>query len=371
MTTEQTAFLLQGLSERVNMNKADLLSYTFDELKTFIAEIGEKSFRTKQIFEWIHKKNVDSFDEMSNLSKDLRENLKQKAVLNKANIVEKFISKDDGTIKYLFEIENNNIIESVLLKYSYGNTVCISSQAGCRMGCSFCASTIDGLERNLSAGEMLSQIYEISKDIGERISNVVIMGSGEPLDNYDNLLNFLEIINSPDGAEIGHRHITVSTCGLVDKIYELCGEKLQITLAVSLHAPNDEIRRKIMPISKKYPIEALFKAAKDYGDITKRRVSFEYALISGVNDSKENARELASKLKGSLSHVNLIPVNDVKERNYIKSSEDTIKEFAEVLKSANIETTIRRKLGSDINAACGQLRRGYKENNHKPLNEEV
>lgn len=323
-------------------------------------KIGEKAFRAKQIFEWLHVKQVSSFDEMTNLSKSLREKLKENYRISDIKIAEKFISKQDNTIKYLFELENDIIIESVLMRYSYGNAVCISSQAGCRMGCRFCASTVDGLERSLSAAEMAMQIYKIQQDIGERISNVVIMGSGEPLDNYDNLLAFLKIIS--EGIGIGQRHITVSTCGLVDKINELAKLELQITLAISLHAPNDDIRRKTMPIANKYGIDELISAAKAYADRTKRRVTFEYALIKGVNDSRENAAELADRLKGGLCHVNLIPVNDVKENNFLRSEEQTIKAFAAVLMSKGVETTVRRRLGSDINAACGQLRKRYKEN---------
>lgn len=345
------------------MNLIDIKSLTMEELENAILELGEKKFRAKQIFNWIHQKHVKSIDEMTTLSKELREKLKQRCILENIEIVEKYVSKEDKTTKYLFDIGNNIIIESVLMRYGYGNAVCISSQAGCRMGCGFCASTLDGLERNLTPGEMVSQIYEIQRDIGERISNVVIMGSGEPLDNYDNLLKFLNIISNKDGVEIGARHITVSTCGLVDKINELAKLKLQITLAISLHAPNDEIRQQTMPIAKKYSIDELIQSAKDYADTTKRRVTYEYALISGVNDSKENAIELANRLKGSMCHVNLIPVNDVKERDYERSPEEAIERFAGRLQRCGIETTIRRKLGSDINAACGQLRRRYKNSN--------
>ncbi len=339
--------------------KTDILSMNLDELQDFVVKLGEKGFRSKQIFKWLHQRGAVCFDDMSDLSKSFRKNLDEFAKIQRVSIVEKFVSKEDNTTKYLFETENDYIIESVLMKYDYGNAVCISSQAGCAMGCSFCASTIDGLERDLTAGEMVSQVYEIQKDIGERISNVVIMGSGEPLHNFRNTLRFIELINSKNGLEIGQRHITVSTCGLVEKIMELAKLKLQITLAISLHAPNDEIRKKLMPVAKKYSIDELISAAKEYADFTKRRVTFEYALIKGVNDSTECARELAGRLKGSLSHINLIPVNDVKERNYVRSSEKTVNDFCEVLRSLNIETTVRRKLGSDINAACGQLRKSY------------
>ena len=342
------------------MDKIDLRSLTLPKLSAELANMGEKSFRAKQIFSWLHQKQVTSFDEMTNLSKALREKLKENYIIKNIKIVEKLVSKEDNTSKYLFDIGDDIVIESVLMRYSYGNAVCISSQAGCRMGCTFCASTVDGLERNLLAGEMAAQIYEIQRDIGERVSNVVIMGSGEPLDNYDNVMDFLEIIHSKEGNNLSHRHITLSTCGLVDKIYDLAKENLQITLAISLHAPNNEIRQNTMPVARRYDIDSLIKAAKDYADTTKRRVTFEYALIKGVNDSKDCARELASRLKGIMCHINLIPVNDVKENNYIRSTEENINSFASLLRELGIETTVRRKLGSDINAAFGQLRKSYK-----------
>lgn len=342
------------------MDKIDLRSLTLEKLKAELEKTGEKAFRAKQIYSWLHQKQVASFDEMTNLSKALRKKLEDNYVIKNLKIVEKLVSKEDNTIKYLFDIGDNIVIESVLMRYSYGNAVCISSQAGCRMGCTFCASTVDGLERNLIPGEMAGQIYEIQRDIGERISNIVIMGSGEPLDNYDNVIDFLEIIHSKEGNNLSHRHITLSTCGLVDKIYKLSKENLQITLAISLHAPNNDIRQNTMPIAKRYDFTSLIKAARDYANTTKRRVTFEYALIKDVNDREEDARELSSKLKGIMCHVNLIPVNDVKENNYIRSTEENIKHFAEILQSSGIETTIRRKLGSDINAACGQLRKIYK-----------
>ncbi len=340
--------------------KTDLRSLTIEEIKNEISAMGEKPFRAKQIFDWLHIAQVSDTAEMTNIPKTLREELDRRYRISDIKIAERYVSEKDNTIKYLFELENNIIIESVLMRYSYGNAVCISSQAGCRMGCKFCASTVDGLERNLTAGEMALQIYKIQRDIGERISNVVIMGSGEPLDNYDNLLRFLKIIG--DGIGIGQRHITVSTCGLVDKMKELAKSELQITLAVSLHAPNDEIRKKTMPIANRYGIDELISAAREYANKTKRRVTFEYALIKGVNDSRKNAEELAKRLKGGLFHVNLIPVNDVKENNFLRSDEQTIKDFAAVLSARGINTTVRRRLGSDINAACGQLRKRYKDN---------
>lgn len=343
------------------MAKQDLKSMSLEELQMFMGSIGEAKFRAKQIFEWLHKKQAGDFEEMTNISKNLREKLSNEAKISYVKILEKHVSKQDNTTKYLFALENDNIIESVLMRYNYGNAVCISTQVGCRMGCTFCASTLDGVERNLTAGEMLSQIYEIQKDTGERVSSVVLMGSGEPLDNYDNVLKFIRLLNDKDGLNIGQRHITLSTCGLIEKMYNLADEGLQITLAVSLHAPNDEIRNKIMPISKKNNMERLLEACKYYSDTTKRRITFEYAMINGVNDSIDCARELSEKLRNMLCHVNLIPVNDVKERNYKKSSGETVEKFAEFLNSKGIETTVRRKLGSDINAACGQLRKGYIE----------
>lgn len=341
------------------MAKTDLRSMDGAELEHFIIELGEPKFRAKQLFEWIHGKQAADFAEMTNLSKALREKLQTVARLPRTETVRKLVSQKDGTRKYLFALENGSVIESVLMKYEYGNTVCISTQAGCRMGCRFCASTLDGVERSLTAGEMLSQVYEIQRDCGERVNGVVLMGSGEPLDNYENVLKFLRLINDPKGQNMGQRHITLSTCGLVDKIYELAEENLQITLAVSLHAPNDEIRNSIMPISKAYPMDMLLAACRAYADRTKRRITFEYAMMQGVNDSDACARELAGRLRHMLCHVNLIPVNDVKERSFVKSSDERVRRFAAILQEHDVETTVRRRLGSDIDAACGQLRRGY------------
>lgn len=347
----------------------DILSMDLNELKGFMKELGQPEFRAKQIYDWLHKKLVDDFDDMKNLPKDLRETLKDKASIRGVKIVDKLVSKADGTTKYLFVLDNNSIIESVLMRYSFGNAVCVSTQAGCRMGCTFCASTINGVECSLTAGQILSQVYAIQKDTGERVSNVVLMGSGEPLDNFDNAIKFIRILNSKEGLGIGQRHITLSTCGLADKMKELAELELQITLAVSLHAPNDEIRNRTMPVSRKYDYDTLLKACRYYTDRTNRRITFEYALIKGLNDSRECASELAERLKNMLCHVNLIPVNDVKERAYVKSEAKTIEEFASVLTSKGIETTVRRKLGSDINAACGQLRRGYLAENKEAFYE--
>lgn len=347
------------------MAKIDIKSMNIAELEELLKEWGEPKFRAKQIFDWLHQKQVDSFAEMTNLSKSLREKLDEKAAINGVEIVRKLVSQIDGTRKYLFALSDGAIIESVLMKYEHGNTVCISTQVGCRMGCKFCASTLDGVERGLTAGEMLSQIYTIQKDCGERVHGTVLMGSGEPLDNYDNVVKFLRLINDPKGQNMGQRHITLSTCGLVEKIYALAEEDLQITLAVSLHAPNDGIRTQTMPIAKVYSMERLLQACRDYADKTKRRITFEYALIHGVNDGDEHAWELVKKLRDMLCHVNLIPVNDVKERNYIKSTVDRVKRFASILNENGVETTVRRKLGSDIDAACGQLRRSHMKQEQK------
>ncbi|QXM05522.1 23S rRNA (adenine(2503)-C(2))-methyltransferase RlmN [Crassaminicella indica] len=338
--------------------KIDLKSCTMKQLEIFIESIGEKKFRAKQIFGWIHK-GINDIDKMSNLSKNLREKLKDKANIGKIKIEDVLISKIDGTRKYLFLLEDGNIIESVLMKYKHGNSVCVSSQVGCRMGCTFCASTIDGVIRNLSAGEILDQVLSIQKDIGERVSNVVIMGSGEPFDNYEEILKFFDIINHPEGLNISLRNITVSTCGLVPQILDLAERRLQVTLAISLHASNDSLRSKMMPINRKYPLDELLKACKIYTDKTNKRITFEYALIKDVNDTTEHANELARKIKNILCHVNLIPLNKIDEREYDTAKIDRIKKFQKILKTNGIEATIRRELGSDINAACGQLRRKY------------
>lgn len=337
----------------------DIKSMTLEELQDFLSEWGEPKFRAKQIFAWLHEKQVDDFSEMTNLSHSLRQRLAAEASMGSLKMVERLLSKQDGTRKYLFALENGSVIESVLMQYEYGNTVCVSTQAGCRMGCRFCASTLDGVERSLTAGEMLSQVYTIQKDLGERISGVVLMGSGEPLDNYDAVLRFIRLLNDPAGQNIGQRHITLSTCGLVENMYRLAEEDLQITLAVSLHAPNDDIRRQIMPVANAYPMEKLLQACKDYIQKTKRRITFEYAMMQGVNDSDDCAKELAQRLRHMLCHVNLIPMNPVKEREFTKSGTDRVQHFAKILQQNGIETTIRRRLGSDIDAACGQLRRRY------------
>ncbi len=338
------------------MKKTDILSFNQEELVKFVNTLGEKKFRADQIFDWLHNKNVSSFEEMKNISKATIAKLDELTYIPKLVIEDKLVSNEDGTVKYLFELKDGNYVESVFMKYKHGNAVCISTQVGCKMGCTFCASTVNGFIRNLTAGEMLGQIYEIQKDTGERVSNVVLMGSGEPLENFENVIKFIENVNSEKGLNISQRSITLSTCGLVDKMYELAEMKLKINLAVSLHATNQETRESIMPIARKFELDELLKACKYYGDVTKRRVTFEYALIHGVNDSVIQANELGRKIKGSLSHVNLIPVNKVSENNFEKSKSRAIKDFANILKSMGIEATIRRELGSDINAACGQLR---------------
>ena len=347
------------------MEKSDIMSFDMDEICSEMAKIGEKSFRAKQIYEWLHVKLVTDFDEMTNISKDLREKLKANYCINMPKIVEIYKSKIDGTRKYLFQMQDGSIIESVLMKYKHGNSVCISSQVGCRMGCKFCASTIDGLERNLLPSEMLGQIYAIQKDLGERISNVVIMGSGEPFDNFDNFIKFIELITSEHGLNISSRNITVSTCGLVDKIIQLADMKLQITLAISLHSPNDELRRTIMPIANKYSINQIIDACRYYFEKTGRRITFEYSLIEGVNDSEVQANELIELVKGLNCHINLIPVNPIKERDYRHSSKEYIKKFQNILEKNRINATIRREMGADINAACGQLRKSYIDKHNK------
>ncbi|AUG57352.1 MAG TPA: 23S rRNA (adenine(2503)-C(2))-methyltransferase RlmN [Ruminiclostridium sp.] len=336
--------------------KVDLMNMEIDELEGFVLSLGEPKFRARQIFEWVNK-GVKDIDSMTNLSKDLRENLKRNAYINNFEIVKKLISKIDGTRKYIFKLYDNDVIESVLMKYSYGFSVCISSQAGCRMGCSFCASTGAGFKRNLTAGEMLDQVLTIKNDIKERIGNIVIMGIGEPFDNYDNLIKFLRLVNHKDGLNIGFRYITVSTCGLVPQILKFSKENMPVTLSVSLHAPDDETRSKIMPVNNKYPLDKLVEACKIYTMITNRRITFEYSLINGINDSSGHAEKLVSLIKGMLCHVNLIPVNTVSNTGYKRSSRESIEMFKNILEKHGIKVTIRRGLGRDIDAACGQLRR--------------
>ncbi|MCT4563604.1 MAG: 23S rRNA (adenine(2503)-C(2))-methyltransferase RlmN [Maledivibacter sp.] len=339
----------------------DLRSCTIVELEDLAIQAGEKKFRGRQIFSWVYK-GIDDIDSMTNLSKKFKNQLKRVSYVNNMDILKVLESKIDGTKKYLFALKDGNIIESVLMKYKHGNTVCVSTQVGCKMGCSFCASTIDGIVRNLTSGEIIGQILSIQKDNGERISNVVLMGSGEPLDNYEEIIKFFNIINDPLGLNISMRNITLSTCGIIPKLLELAEERLQITLAISLHAPNDSMRNKIMPINKVYNIEKLLDACKKYTKKTNRRVTFEYSLIKGFNDDKACAIELSQKLKNMLCHVNLIPLNEVKEKQLKGSTRERAYEFQKILKKNGIDATIRRELGSDIDAACGQLRKSYIEN---------
>ena len=338
----------------------NLLDYTLEELKVWMIENGESAFRGKQILSWIYKGIMD-FDGMKNIPKSLIDKLKDNFIITMPEILEVYKSELDGTEKFLLAFPDGNLIESVLMKYKHGNSICISTQVGCRMGCKFCASTIEGRVRNLTTGEILSEVIAVQNYIGERISNIVLMGSGEPLDNYDNVVKFLEVVSADYGLNIGQRHITLSTCGIVPKIYELADKELSITLAISLHAFNDEKRKEIMPIANKYSISELLDACKYYLKKTNRRITFEYALVKDVNDSKEDAKALGKLLTGMLCHVNLIPVNEIKENTFKRSSKKTIEDFSEILKNSGIEVTTRREMGSDINAACGQLRRSYIE----------
>lgn len=342
----------------------NLKDFTIEELKEFLVEMNEKPFRAKQIFAWLHK-GVESFDEMTDISASLKEKLSQVSYISSLKILRKLESKIDGTKKYLFELTDGNCVESVVMYYKHGITICISCQVGCRMGCKFCASTLGGLVRSLTPGEILDQVLFAQKDIGERISNIVMMGIGEPLDNYDNVIKFLKNVNDENGINIGYRHISLSTCGIVPNIEKLMHQEMPITLSISLHAPTDEIRNTIMPVNKAYNVDRLIKCCREYVAFTKRRISFEYSLIDGVNDSVSDAQILASKLKGMLCHVNLIPVNRVEENNFVKPSRKKIEEFKHVLEISKIPVTVRRELGSDISASCGQLRRNESKKEEK------
>ena len=337
--------------------KKDIKSLSYVELNSEIITLGLPRFRSKQIFEWLHKYGVSSFDEMTNISKGLRKKLADIYFISDCEIEQKYVSKIDETVKYLFKLYDGEYVESVIMKYKYGYTICVSSQVGCKMGCTFCASTLAGFKRNLEAGEIESQLHSAQKDLNIRISNIVLMGIGEPLDNYENVIKFLHNVNNENGLNISMRNITLSTCGIVPKIYDLMNEELPITLTISLHAPNDIIRSRTMPVNNKWGIDEVLEACREYINRTNRRVSFEYTLIHSVNDTYECAKELSERLHGMLCHVNLIPVNDVAERGNVKSSEENIYRFADVLKNNGINATIRRTLGSDINASCGQLRR--------------
>ena len=341
----------------MQQEKTDIKSMNLEELKSYMESIGEKPFRAKQLYQWMHEKQAASFDEMTNLSKSLQEKLKKEChfVSLKQEAVQ--VSKIDGTRKYLFALDDGNVIESVLMRYKHGNSVCISSQVGCRMGCRFCASTLDGLVRGLTPSEMLDQIYRITRDTGERVANVVVMGTGEPMDNFDNLLKFIELLTDENGLNISQRNVTVSTCGIVPKMRELADKKLQITLALSLHGSNQEKRRSLMPVANKYELQEVLEACDYYFEKTGRRITFEYSLVHGVNDTPEDAKELMGILKDRNCHLNLIPVNPIKERNYEKPDKKSAENFKNKLEKNGINVTIRREMGSDIDGACGQLRR--------------
>lgn len=342
------------------MSKTDIKSMTLNELRESFNEIGLQRFRAEQVYSWLHKNGVYSFEEMTNISKDMRSMLDEKFEIYNCTIEKKLVSEYDNTVKYLFRLNDGEFIESVLMKYKYGYTICVSTQVGCKMGCAFCASTLGGYCRNLRASEILSQIHAAQRDCDIRISHIVLMGMGEPLDNYEQVMRFLELVTDEKGLNISMRHISLSTCGLVPKIYDLLDKHLQLTLSVSLHAPNDEIRNKIMPVNKRWNVNELLTACREYTKRTSRRISFEYAMISGVNDTDECAKELAAKLKGMLCHVNLIPANEVSENDFSRSTKKRVEAFASILQKRGITTTVRRSLGSDINASCGQLRRSHK-----------
>ena len=339
--------------------REDIRSLTRSGILSAILELSEKKFRADQLFDWLHNKCVDDFDDMKNLPKELKKALSEKYELRRVIIEDVLISKIDGTRKYLMRLDDGNIVECVLMRYEYGNSICISSQVGCRMGCRFCASTLDGLVRNLTAGEMLGQIYAVKKDINEKIGHVVIMGSGEPMDNFDEIVKFLEMITDEKGQNLSGRNITVSTCGLVPKIYELADMKPALTLAISLHATTDAKRREIMPIANKYSINEILDACRYYFEQTGRRLTFEYSLISGVNDTKEDAERLSNIVGGVMGHVNLIPVNPIKERDYVSTAHNGVLAFKNKLEKNHINVTIRREMGRDIEGACGQLRRKF------------
>ena len=338
------------------MEKIDIKSLNYDELADYIVSIGEKKFRAAQLYSWMHEKLACSYDEMTNISDKLKKVLKENTLYTCLEPVRVQESQIDGTKKYLFRLYDGNLIESVFMRYHHGNSVCISSQVGCKMGCRFCASTLNGCVRNLEPSEMLDQIYRIQSLTGERVSNIVIMGSGEPMDNYDNVVKFLGLINSDKGLNISQRNITVSTCGLVPRIKQLAELKLQITLAISLHAPNDELRKTMMPIAYTYSIEQIMDACRYYLSQTARRISFEYSLVKGVNDSPECARQLIK-----LVHGMNCPVNPIKERDYEQSEKNSIHNFKEILEKSGVNVTIRREMGRDIDGACGQLRQNHIE----------
>ena len=337
----------------------DLKSLNLEQLTEELLSIGEKKFRAKQVYSWIHEKLVDSFDEMTNLSKDLREKLKENYTLNSLDAVAVQTSKIDGTQKYLFRLQDGHVVESVLMRYHHGNSVCISSQVGCLMGCRFCASTIGGKVRDLAPSEMLGQIYKIQKLSQERVHNVVVMGTGEPLDNYENLVQFIKTLTDENGLNISQRNLTVSTCGIVPKIRQLAEEKFQMTLALSLHATTQEKRKQLMPIANKYDLKEVLDACHYYYEQTGRRITFEYSLVGGVNDTKQDAEELTKLIGKFPCHVNLIPVNPIKERDFVQPNKQECQAFRNKLEKNGINVTIRREMGRDIDGACGQLRKSY------------
>ena len=343
--------------------RKDIKSLSMEELNQELKIFGLPSYRSKQVFQWLHQKNVTSFEEMLNIPKNIRQTLSERYYIAVATIEKKQISCYDNTVKYLFRLYDGERIESVLMNYHHGYTLCISTQAGCKMGCTFCATGKGGFSRNLTPSEMLAQIQSAQTDNNIRIANIVLMGMGEPLDNFENVLKFLSLVSDANGLNIGMRHISLSTCGIVPKIYELAEKKLQITLSVSLHAPNDTIRNRTMPVNQVYPVGELIKACRYYTKTTKRRITFEYAMIDKVNDSDSCAEELAQLVKGMLCHINLIPVNNVTETNYRKSQKKRLIQFAGILEKNGVPTTVRRTLGADIDASCGQLRRKHQTNN--------
>lgn len=343
------------------MEKQDIMLYSLDELKEYLNSIGEKPFRAKQIYEWLHQKLVECFDDMTNISNNLKEKLNNDFYIQSLEMVQVLTSKIDGTQKFLFRLNDGNVIESVLMRYKHGNSVCISTQVGCRMGCRFCASTLDGLVRNLKPSEMLEEIYYIQRYSKERVSNIVLMGSGEPMDNFDNVLAFVKAISDENGLHISQRNITISSCGLAEKIKELADSNVQVTLALSLHAADDETRKQLMPIAYKYSIREVLEACQYFFDKTGRRITFEYSLMAGVNDTKEEAAKLVHLIKGMNCHVNLIPVNPIKERDFKRSTKVNIASFKGHLEKNGINATVRREMGSDIQGACGQLRKSFIE----------
>ncbi len=341
--------------------KTDIKSLSFDELVALVNALDLPKYRAGQLFSWLHKFGVTDFSQMANIPKSIRSVLAERYYISGCSIEEKYVSRIDSTVKYLFRLHDGEYIESVIMKYKYGYTICVSSQVGCKMGCRFCASTLAGFKRNLTAGEIESQIHAAQTDLNIRISHIVLMGIGEPLDNFDNVIRFIENVNNDNGLNISARNITLSTCGIVPKIKALMQLNLQITLTISLHAPNGEIRSRTMPVNEKYGVHELIAVCREYALRTSRRVSFEYTLIKDVNDSRECAEELSELIKGMLCHVNLIPVNNVDERNNIRSTDESVNIFLQILQKNGINATIRRTLGSDINASCGQLRRKKSE----------